>query len=248
MCGIEEGQLIDMSAGGEQGLAGGGSGGQGESGGASGAAGSGGSGASGSSGGAAPDASVALDCETYCQGVTDVCSGATAQFVEVSGAPGLAQCRAMCPLFQDDLQCRYDMVQRARALGDDIRELCSAAGPAGWSPDPSARCTPSLCDAFCDLMPQQCVDTALDALKPDAGAGYRDRCIEICEGLDPPAPGDDVYLVYLGAQIGDGRRGEVTGNNVQCRILHVGNAAGDTAAGGADSYHCTHAAGESICR
>jgi len=237
MCGIEEGELIDMSAGagGEDGLAGGGSGGQGEPGGSAG------------SGGTAPDASVPLDCEVYCQQITAVCRGANAQFVEVNGAPGLAQCRAMCPLYEDDLECRYGMVERAEGRGDDIRELCSAAGPAGWSLDITAQCTPSLCDAFCDLMAQQCVDTALDTLKPDAGVSYRDSCMEICSGLDEPEPGDDLYLVYLGAQIGDGRRAEVTGNNVQCRILHVGNAAADIEAGAA-SVHCTHAAGDSICR
>jgi hypothetical protein len=215
MCGIEEGALIDMSAG-----AGG------DEGGSAGAAGvSGGGGADG------VDASVrVVSCDEYCTKISEVCQGANEEYLTGTVEDG---CSALCSHFTpEERRCRYDFIENATP--SDALEECRVAGPGGQSPALPPGCG-SLCENYCTLMAGECSIQPLT----DAGVSAEDRatCLRVCGRLEPAFGG--IYNTVL-----DGN--EPIGNNVQCRIFHIGNAASNGE--NLRRLHCGHAAGLSICK
>jgi hypothetical protein len=223
MCGIEEGTLIDVNAAGSDAESSGGSGGAGS-----------GGGDSGGSGGGAMDVEDAgpafVSCDEYCAKINDVCRDENAAYLTGTTEDG---CLALCSHFTpEERRCRYDFIENASA--SDAVEECRVAGPGGQSPALPPGCG-QLCENYCTLMEGECPTQRLT----DAGATAADRaaCVRVCNRLEPAYGG--VYNTLL-----DGA--EPLGNNVQCRIFHIGNAA----AYGPNSrvLHCSHAAGVSPCR
>lgn len=220
MCGIEEAVLIDMSAGagGEDGLAGGGSGGQDEQGGGAGADGT--------------DASVrVVSCDEYCTKIGEVCQGDNEEYLTGTTEDG---CSALCSHFSpEERRCRYEFIENATPT--DALEECRVAGPGGQSPALPPGCG-SLCENYCTLMAGECAVQPLT----DAGVTAEDRaaCLRVCNRLDPAFNG--VYNTVVNGGI------EPMGNNAQCRIFHIGNAASNGEA--LRRLHCGHAAGLSICK
>ncbi|MFT5432542.1 MAG: hypothetical protein ACI9OJ_003241 [Myxococcota bacterium] len=163
-------------------------------------------------------------CATYCDVVTDTCTGDNAQYTDKDAC--LAYCDTAGQIPAGDaadtagntLGCR--IYHAGVAGGGDAAlaaEHCPHAGPSG------ANICGNWCENYCHLMDTNCGDVGTFA---DTAA-----CTAAC-----------------GDYLEDGEPGNVDGGTVQCRIYHAG-VAGSDKANDSDVTHCPHAApdGGGVC-
>jgi hypothetical protein len=188
---------------------------------------------------------VADDCKVYCDLMKAACTGENLQYLTL----GNEVCPALCPFFSaEDLRCRIEIIRGANS--EDDKAECSAAGPSGWSEDEGTRCGPSLCANYCTLMLRQCPNTVLMDEDQNVVPSEQQACISMCEGIPKDPEYGNSYSTAMGRIRTSGQHTGPYGNNVQCRILHIGNAAGagPSRNPAMDSGHCQHAAGrEGYC-
>jgi hypothetical protein len=172
---------------------------------------------------AAPDAEVRLDCPTYCAEIQANCTGANAQYADMT------TCMAACTSFQagaskvtdtsgNTLGCR---IYHAGAPAKSMPAVhCPHAGPGG---DQIPAATPAvcsggdICESFCALEIKACgsLDAPLPGSPTDATGNplfqYQnmDNCKTLCAGFDKTHP-------YSLASAGD---------SLACRLLHATSAA-----------------------
>lgn len=105
--------------------------------------------------------------------------------------------------------------------GDDDDAVGAGADAGDVIVDADAGANDSLCDTYCGLMTETCTGDNVQYIDTN-------DCVSFCESANWP----------------DGDEGDTTGNTLQCRIYHVGVAAGSEPA-----EHCPHAGstGDGVC-
>ncbi len=217
---IEDAELDpSLSAGGTAGSAG--TGGAHDSGGAAGTGGRGGDG-----GDAGPDGAPVSLCDEYCGAVFDNCTGKDQVYEDYDAC--MATCAVLDEGDPDDrgvntVHCRLGAAKQAATIEPEF--YCSRAGPGGFAPEDTNPCATN-CESLCLLMERVCNS-------PDAGVDYFDT-MNACTA-------DCADVPDLGALSTARDVGQLRGNSVQCRLIHVANSAIEPA------DHCSHAAGRNTC-
>lgn len=154
-------------------------------------------------------------CADYCEDVTNACTGADAQYA--SHAACMEYCEdtggfAAGSLDDSDTNTIGCRVFHAGAAADAPATHCLHAGPTGGG------VCGTWCTNYCDLAMAHC--TGANALYASHAA-----CESACAAF-----------ATTGAQ------GDADGDTVQCRLFHLGAAAGD-------ATHCAHASsdGGGVC-
>jgi hypothetical protein len=172
-------------------------------------------GGSGTGGGS----SVKLDCASYCGEVMTNCTGALAQFSDMT------TCMGTCAGFPagtlsdksgDTLGCR---IYHGGAAKTDATTHCPHAGPTGGDKDPTdtaAGACGEACDAFCNIALKVC------AGQTDAYADMA-ACMTECKTFK--------------ADTADYSTADTSTNDYGCRMYHLTAASADASAA---MMHCPH--------
>ncbi|HEY6555876.1 MAG TPA: hypothetical protein VI072_01330 [Polyangiaceae bacterium] len=202
-------------------------------GGAAGSAGTGGdhdSGGTAGTGGVAGDAGLDAPplslCDEYCDTLFANCTGNNEVYESWDAC--VETCNVLDEGNPDDrgvntVHCRLAAAKTAATIEPQF--YCSRAGPGGSAPEDTNPCAEN-CDSLCVLMERVCNN-------PDAGVDYFDTpvtCREECANVPD-----------LGTLSTAREMGQLRGNSVQCRLIHVANSALEAA------DHCSHAAGRNTC-
>lgn len=169
------------------------------------------------------DASLSLDCTTYCDAIQTNCMGVNAQY------PDMAHCRAACASFAtanstvtdtsgNTLGCRVFYAGTPSKMAPAAN--CPLAGPAGdrISASTSPSCSGGdICTSFCTLEVQACgsLDTPLPGDPKDASQNslyqYKNvaNCVRQCANFDKTHEYGTI----------------ATGDSLACRLLQAINAA-----------------------
>jgi hypothetical protein len=162
-----------------------------------------------------PGGGATPTCAEYCDEVMSICSDANAQYADH------AACTAYCEgvgvfgvgTTEDaDTNTIGCRIYHAGAAASDPATHCLHAGPTG------AGVCGAWCDNYCDMAMTHC--TGANVLYESRAA-----CEGACAGFAT-----------------DGTQGDADGDTVQCRLYHLGAAAGD-------QTHCAHGAsdGGGVC-
>ena len=171
-------------------------------------------------------------CTTYCQQITETCTGPKAQFDSAAACESWCTESAGIPAGDpaapagNTVACRQDQV--AKAAGDITAAPahCDAAGPSGGN------VCGTWCEVYCWLAQKNCTEG--NVLYPDDAT-----CLTACAGV--PVNGQPL---------------DQGGDSIQCRIYHVGAAHADPAlhcphgsveGGGVCTGQCTPQCGDAMC-
>ena len=180
---------------------------------------------SGSSGGDAGDAGATADCAGYCAIMMSACTGANAQYQT------LAECLTACPYIPagdastgNTFACHFTHANLAITLPNPH---CWHAGPYGYGV-----CGDN-CGDFCTIAASYC--TPDGGFAADSGTPpytSESACATTCAGFTPVSDAGTP-----GAEGGFYALGPGTGNTLDCREYHLGNALTTSAN---QQVHCNH--------
>jgi hypothetical protein len=157
-------------------------------------------------------ASISMQCQTYCDTVMTNCTAAFAVYSNT--ATCLRVCANLPPgnpietMDGNNVDCR---LRKAKLAKGEPAFYCPRAGPGGAGPGDGEKCG-SNCASYCSL---------LNSICPDEGKGLT-NCEKQCSAVR------DVVTFDVAANYG--------GDTLQCRLVHVSSAAAAESA-----THCGHA-------
>ena len=176
-----------------------------------------------------------LNCTDYCANITQNCTGANSQYVD------MAHCTGTCGKFtpgaltdqggQNTLGCRLYHSQNAAKAGQTPEVHCPHAGPGGAAISTAAT-QPAVCGdactSFCTLEIATC--GSLDTPIAGIPAQYQNlaACMTACGGGTTGFNKSKTYVVSPATSNGD---------SLACRLYHLTNAAVSAAAA---TTHCPH--------
>lgn len=180
-------------------------------------------------------------CDCYCDLVAANCTGVNSVYLSRE------DCGAMCPAFEDSLvfseealRCRINFAAQAGTSSrpEQVRDLCSAAGPSGRAQSGAFVCDVDSCNPYCGFVGKFCSEEILGEAVEGAFPNSF-TCIDDCQTRREQSAAYDNRDYRVRA----------AGDNLQCRLYHVTNSAlahsqNDLAEA---ARHCTHALGAPPC-
>jgi hypothetical protein len=130
----------------------------------------------------------------------------------------------------DDLTCRLAELQLASTDAANKATHCRNAGPTGGGTATAVGKCGDLCDVYCDLQERNCTTASPNfaALSPAITVNFSDHaaCVSQCTAELAKGPGTHFSK--------GGKVNSQAGDTLQCRIWHLGKAAGNP------RTHCPH--------
>jgi hypothetical protein len=185
----------------------------------------------------AGDAAGPVTCMTYCATIQMACTGANQQYASS------AECVTACNYFStadadtgNTLLCHNEHANNAKATPNPH---CWHAGPYGWG------VCGAQCDDFCNLATNYCVPDA--GFLPDSGAppyATLSDCKTACAMFAEVADSSTNIVVSDGGDAASSYNsmGPGSGNTLDCREWHLGNALQSTTL---QQVHCPHPGADS---